>query len=203
MRSVPENTLASFDLALEHGCDGFEFDVRSTRDGVAILCHDLKFEKIEIARALRSELPQLALLDKVVQRYRERAFLDIEVKVPGLADKVIDALERHPPKHGYVVSSFLPPVLLDLRSRNADIPLGLIADDPQELTRWRDLPIQWVIPNYRLTTLQLLEDTHRAGKKACIWTVNEPDAMRRFADWGADAIISDKTQLLVATLHKS
>ena len=27
---VPENTFASFDLALEHGCGGFEFDVRLT-----------------------------------------------------------------------------------------------------------------------------------------------------------------------------
>jgi hypothetical protein len=32
-RAAPENTLAAFDLALQHGCDGFEFDVRRTLDG--------------------------------------------------------------------------------------------------------------------------------------------------------------------------
>ena len=33
-RHVPENTLASFELCLEHGCDGFEFDIRRSSDGV-------------------------------------------------------------------------------------------------------------------------------------------------------------------------
>ena len=200
-RSVPENTVASFDLALQHGCDGFEFDVRCTRDGTAIVCHDSEVEKIEIAGAIRSELPQLALLEDVAERYRERAFLDIELKVPGLEDKVIAALERHIPERGFVVSSFFAEVLLELRSRNASIPLGLIADRRHELVRWKDLPVQWVIPHYRLTTKELIGEIHSAGKKAGVWTVNEPEAMRRFADWGADAIISDNTQLLVATLN--
>jgi glycerophosphoryl diester phosphodiesterase len=29
------------------------------------------------------------------------------------------------------------------------------------------------------------------------WTVNRPDEMRQFADWGVDAIITDETELLV------
>ncbi len=28
---APENTIEAFELALQHGCDGFEFDVRLTR----------------------------------------------------------------------------------------------------------------------------------------------------------------------------
>ena len=36
-KSIPENTLASFDLALASGCDGFEFDVRLTADGQAVV----------------------------------------------------------------------------------------------------------------------------------------------------------------------
>ena len=32
-KSISENTLASFDLALAQGCDGFEFDVRLAADG--------------------------------------------------------------------------------------------------------------------------------------------------------------------------
>ena len=40
LTSIPENTLASFDRALADGCDGFEFDVRLTADGEAVVCHD-------------------------------------------------------------------------------------------------------------------------------------------------------------------
>ncbi|MCU1303492.1 MAG: glycerophosphoryl diester phosphodiesterase, partial [Candidatus Sulfotelmatobacter sp.] len=38
-KSIPENSLPSFDLALAQGCDGFEFDVRLSADGQAVICH--------------------------------------------------------------------------------------------------------------------------------------------------------------------
>ena len=34
VRSVPENTIVSFDLALEHGCDGVEFDLQVDPQGM-------------------------------------------------------------------------------------------------------------------------------------------------------------------------
>lgn len=37
---APENTLAAFRLAFEHGADGLEFDVRLARDGVPVCIHD-------------------------------------------------------------------------------------------------------------------------------------------------------------------
>jgi glycerophosphoryl diester phosphodiesterase len=37
---APENTMASFHLALEQGADALEFDVRVTRDGEAVVLHD-------------------------------------------------------------------------------------------------------------------------------------------------------------------
>ncbi len=50
-RAAPENTLEAFDLALAHGCDGFEFDVRMTRDGRCVICHDPRLRGREIAHA--------------------------------------------------------------------------------------------------------------------------------------------------------
>ncbi|HSE23198.1 MAG TPA: glycerophosphodiester phosphodiesterase family protein [Pyrinomonadaceae bacterium] len=37
---APENTMAAFDLAIEAGADGIEFDVHLTRDGVPVVIHD-------------------------------------------------------------------------------------------------------------------------------------------------------------------
>ena len=50
LKSIPENTLASFDQALADGCDGFEFDVRLTADGTPAICHDPQSGSLEIAR---------------------------------------------------------------------------------------------------------------------------------------------------------
>jgi glycerophosphoryl diester phosphodiesterase len=42
---APENTLAAFDLALDAGADGIEFDVRLARDGVPVVIHDATLER--------------------------------------------------------------------------------------------------------------------------------------------------------------
>lgn len=199
-RSVPENTIASFDLALKHGCDGFEFDVRCTKDGAAVLCHDPTIGKIEIANAMRSALPDVALLEEVLARYAKPAFLDVELKVPGLELNVVTTLKKNPPQRGFLVSSFFPEILLKVHSLDSAIPLGFIADRQAELAGWRDMPTQYVMPNYRLATRELIKEIQAAGRKAGIWTVNDSHAMQRFLDWGADAIISDDTELLVRTL---
>src|SRR5277367_2023526 len=87
--SVRENTRASFDLAMEHGCDGFEFDVRLTACGRGLVCHDPKMDGVTVSEATADQLLHLAVLEDVLERYGQRAFLDIELKVPGLESKVL------------------------------------------------------------------------------------------------------------------
>ena len=201
--SIPENTAASFDLALKHGCDGFEFDLRRTKDGAAVLCHDPAVRNIPIAEAARESLSDLPLFEEILKRYAGCAFLDIELKVPTLEEKVVSLLEQNVPQRGFVVSSFFPEILLELRARSASTPLGLIADHSAHLARWRELPVEYVISHHRLTTAKLIEDVHGRGRKLLVWTVNDRNAMRQFAAWKADGIISDDTESLVRTLRKS
>jgi glycerophosphoryl diester phosphodiesterase len=42
---APENTLASFELALRHGADGIEFDVQLSSDGVPVVIHDARLTR--------------------------------------------------------------------------------------------------------------------------------------------------------------
>lgn len=197
---VPENTCASFDLALKHGCDGFEFDVRRTACGSAVVCHDPKVGKIAIARAQAARLPQLPRLSDVIGRYGQRAFLNIELKVEDLEARTLAALSEFPPGQGYVVSSFIPDVVMNLEARSASVSIGIICETPAQLARWRDLPVDYVIPHHALATWLLVRDIQQAGLKVLVWTVNDKDAMLRLADWGVDGIISDETELLVRTL---
>jgi len=197
--SVPENTPASFDLALEHGCDGFEFDVRLTGCGRSVVCHDAKVDGITVAQATAGQLLHLPLLDDVLQRYGQPAFLDIELKVPGLESKVLNSLRECRLEEDYVVSSFLPEVVMELKTRSAKVQTGIICDKATQLAGWRDTTAEYVIPHHTLVTRKLLDEVHRAGRKLFAWTVNDPKAMLRLADWGADGIISDDTELLVQT----
>lgn len=197
-RSIPENTLASFDLALKHGCDGFEFDVRLTADGRAVICHDARIQNLEIAQAGADDLMDFPILENVLSLYRERAFLDIELKVPGLERAVLDLLKAYPPARGYVVSSFLPDVLTALRRLDPNLPLGLICETATQLAAWERLPIEIVLPHYTLTDIDLCQRVHEVGKKLFIWTVNRHDRMLDFQNMGVDGIISDNTEVLGA-----
>lgn len=195
-----ENTIAAFDRALELGCDGFEFDVRRTADDHAVICHDSQFSSREVADTPYAQLGELALLDHVLARYAGRVFLDIELKVPGLEQSTLAALERHNLQDGFVVSSFFPRILLELHSLNAYVPLGFLCDRSSSLAHWREITTQYVIPHFSLLTRGLLSEFHDAGRKVMVWTVNSVEDMSRLKDWQVDGMISDNPALLVRTV---
>jgi len=199
-RQIPENTLASFELCLEYGCDGFEFDVRRSADGQALICHDPVVRGMEIAEKPAAALA-LPSLSEVLRSFGGRAFLDIELKVAGLEPQTIAALRKHPPQKGYVVSSFLPEVLTAIHQVDAAISVGLLCENRDQLQLWRELPVEWVIPQFKLADRELIERIHEAGKKVMVWTVNGAETMRQFAEWGVDTIISDETELVTQVLR--
>ena len=199
LKSIPENTLASFDHALSDGCDGFEFDVRLTADGEPVICHDPKMAGYDIARSTAKQVSSLPRLRDVLQRYGD-SFLDIELKVKGLERITLDLFLRHKPYRGFVVSSFVPGVLKSLHEEDSTVPLGLICEFKNQLRLWNELPVEYVIPRQDLTDPELVRKIKGAGKKVFVWTVNDAEDMRRFAEMGVDGIISDETGLLCRTL---
>ena len=202
-RTVPENTIQSFDLALAHGCDGFEFDVRKTADARAVICHDPEFCKLEIAKAGPGILEELPTLKQVLMRYARTAFLDIELKVPGLEYSLLSCLRASPPQRGFVVSSFLPEVLETLTALDRALPLGLLTETPSQLLRWQVSSARFMLPHSTQIDADLCRAVHVAGKKIIGWTINEKEEMLRLASWGIDGIISDETETLVDTLKKN
>ena len=199
-RQIAENTLASFELCLRHGCDGFEFDVRLSADGQAVICHDATVGAMKIEKTASKSLA-LPTLEDVLGQFAQRAFLDIELKVAGLAPQTLAVLRKHPPQKGYVVSSFLPDVLTTIHDLDPAIPLGFLCETRHQLRCWREMPAEWVIPQFKLADGGLVELVRAAGKRIMVWTVNGTERMREFAVRGVDAIISDETELMVRSLQ--
>ncbi len=202
-RYAPENTFEAFDLALAHGCDGFEFDVRRTCDGRSIICHDPKLHQHSIAESTYTDLQavvrSLTCLEDLLARYAGQAFLDIELKVPQLEDGLVTALRQQQPCD-CLVSSFLSDVLDGVRTRDPQIPRGFLFDQGEGLMRWAALDVQYVLPHHSLVSHELVDDVHAAGRKIVVWTVNQEREMRALAGMGVDGIISDDTRLLGGAL---
>ena len=201
VRSLRENTIASFDRALADGCDGFEFDVRRTADGMGVIWHDPESAGKNIEESAAAQLPDLVRLEDVVRRYQDSAFLDIELKASGLEKITSELLRRFRPRKGYVVSSFLPEVLRAVHDEDPSIPLGLICEQKAALSHSPHLPIDYVIASEELLTTAVCEDIKKAAKKVFVWTVNDAAGMKRYRQMGVDGIISDKAKLLSETLR--
>ena len=209
-RYTPENTLAAFDLALDHGADGFEFDVRGASNKQSIICHDPRLNRLVVRKHTLKQLQasfaspkeRPPSLEDVLDRYARGAFLNIEVKVRGMEPLVARAVKRVRPQRGYFISSFLPSVVRKLHALDPSLVLGTLAQTRWQLRRWRILPATYVVPHYRLLSPRLIEKLHAAGKTVVTWTVNDPRQMLRAAKMGVDGIISDDTKLLVETLGR-
>jgi glycerophosphoryl diester phosphodiesterase len=112
---APENTIASFDLALKLGYNDIEFDLQLSRDGVVMLMHDEMLERTTNGHGKLTDhtYEQLKQLDagswfdpefagqqiptlmELLARYKYRAYLHIELKPnqSGLVGAMRDALE--------------------------------------------------------------------------------------------------------------
>lgn len=206
-RYALENTLQAFDLALEHVCDGFEFDVRLTRSRQLVICHDPKFKRLSVRRSTLKQLQARCAgpeefpptLPEVLGRYADRAFLNLEVKVRHIERLVYRMFSGLRPRRGYLISSFHPSVVREFHRIDGSLVLGTLAQTRWQLRRWETLPATYVLPQYRLLSRRLVEEVHAAGKLVVSWTVNERSQMLRAAELGVDGIISDDTKLLVET----
>jgi len=200
-KHAPENTFQAFDLAVQHGCDGFEFDSRLTQDLRALVCHDPKHQGRLLAECSASSF-RLPALDDVIARYSNSAFMNLELKVEGLHELVVAAYKAHAPRR-FLVSSFLPGAIQQLHSLKPHFPLGLICKSQEQLAVWRDIPIEAVMAHGSLVDVELRSETARAGKQLFVWTVNRASEMLRFGEMCVDGIISDDTALLAKTFGRS
>ena len=137
-RRAAENTLPALLAALEvPGCDGLEFDVRLSADGVPVLLHDEtlarvqgRSERVDALRARELEDLGVPALADVLAAIPHRAMLDVELK--GRHDRtVVEVLAagRGPGLVNAVVSSFDHDTLERIGRLVPDWPRWLNADD--------------------------------------------------------------------------
>jgi len=197
---APENTLAAFDLALAHGCDGFELDVRMSADLHPIIVHDPHLQDVVIADfvaeklfAMQNTIPQMW---QVFERYAASAYLNIELKVTGLEGRIAELLETYPPTKGFMVSSFLPEAVRAMHMLAPQVPMGYICRRKDLLKQWRKLPITHVVLHHSLITAEFIAELRAEKKQIFVWTVNQREEIEAMAALGVDGIISDDTRVL-------
>ena len=204
-RAARENTLPSFQLALEAGADGLELDVHATADGVVVVHHDAELrDGRAIASLTLGELgrydaapgvpiPTLAALCDLVQG---RATLFVELKGAGIEQPVLDVLAEY---DGDVALHAFDHAMIQRVSRLApQMRLGILFESaPAEVARAMAVTGALdVWPHWSVVTAELVSMVHDAGGRVIPWTVNDQRRAQSLAALGVDALCGDDVRLL-------
>lgn len=223
---VPGNTVASFQKAVEVGVDLIEFDVLWLPDGrpempasersPLVVAHDW-----EVAR---SPVPTL---DEVLAAFTEAPLdevrINIDLKLPGREEEVVDALGRYGLGPRASVSTMEISSLGAFRELLPDLPRGWTV--PRVTRDWTgmpllrpvlalgvvalrrrmpemvrqglpDLAVESVWAFHGVTSPALLAVTRAAGVDLNVWTVDDPGQVARLEAMGVEGICSNDPTLL-------
>jgi glycerophosphoryl diester phosphodiesterase len=205
-RHAPENTLGAFLAALAvPGCDGLEFDVRASRDGVAVCYHDDTLTRVHgIDRAVNEltadelEAVGVPTLAAVLAAVPRRAFLDVELKGdPGRGAFEALVAGRGPGLERSVVSSFEPATLRRIAGWAPTWPRWLNSHDaePATFARAVELGCAGVSIHWRALDAGAVKRAHAAGLVVAAFTVRRRPTYRRLERLGAVAICAEAAAL--------
>jgi glycerophosphoryl diester phosphodiesterase len=197
-RVAPENTLEALLAAMRvPGCDGVEFDVRLSRDGVPVLLHDatltrvqharLRLDRLEAAELARHGIPRL---DEVLAAL-PLAWMDIELKGDDHGDATATVLRaaRGEEPATTVISSFEPPTLVAMGDRLPGWTRWLNAEDlsPATLSRAVGIGCRGVSVLWGAITPAALGRARDAGLEVAAWTVRRRATFNRLGRLGVVA----------------
>jgi len=189
--AAPQNSLAALEGAIAVGCDMVELDVRRTRDGHLVAVHDPRIQGTRVGTLDHAQLKarlgprQAPSLVEVLERATGRIKLDIELKEDGYVEQVTAAVAEHLSPDGYVMTSFLPPVLTAIKEHAPEIRTGLLLKPPGAVGLERRLQrsrADFLAPHARLARAGLLAWATERGLQSYVWTVNHRRMLHALLD---------------------
>jgi glycerophosphoryl diester phosphodiesterase len=211
-----ENTVEAFAEARRRGADGVELDVRRTADGALVVHHDAVVAGVGTLCELEvRELPAHVPLLADALAACDGLVVNVEIKNSpgdpgyeadlGIADAVAGSLNDLGWSGAVVVSSFDRETLSAALAADPRLATGLLlgsgAHAGPALEEAASLGFSAIHPFVSAVTGDLVAQAHGAGLAVNTWTVNHPDDLRRMADLGVDAVITDRLDEALAIVH--
>jgi glycerophosphoryl diester phosphodiesterase len=220
---APGNTAASFEAALEAGVDMIEFDVlpeRADGSGELRLAHDYE----DLRRR-----PDALTLEQGLELFAGEAYagvdLDVDLKLPGYEQRVLDGLRAAGLRERSLVSTMEAASLAAVRSIDPGVRLGwsvprvrrnpfrnpVTAGPAYAALQWfrRVLPARAaraiaegrcdaLMAHERLVTPALAKAVAGAGGDLYVWTVDDAERIAALGRLGVTGVITNDPRLFGA-----
>ncbi|HMK06105.1 MAG TPA: glycerophosphodiester phosphodiesterase family protein [Flavobacterium sp.] len=208
---LPENTLASFQKALDLGVDGVELDVHLSSDGEIIVIHDETIDRTTGAKGFVNALSlrelkgfpienelEIPTLAEVFDLINQQCFINVELKGNGTAAPVVKLIENYISEKNWnyediIVSGFDWNALQEVAHLNPKIRIGILTATDLELAIGfaEFIHAYAVHPYFHLLTAQNTIQMQQKGFRVFPWTVNESEDLQKIKSFRVDGIITD------------
>jgi glycerophosphoryl diester phosphodiesterase len=202
--AYPELTMAAYKAAVDEGADGFECDVRITKDNQLVLWHDADMQRVAGSSAriadstlkeIKSHYQQATTLDELLILARDnKTELAIETKHPvpsgsAVEKGVMELLSQEKPVADIHVMSFSWLALENIRKINSEQKTVALLHDTFSFAMRRFTSAQAIGPG--ITAFRKKPHLNQDPRNLFIWTVDDADDMRFCADNGVDVLITN------------
>jgi glycerophosphoryl diester phosphodiesterase len=226
---APENTIASFELAVRQGADAIELDAMLCAGGEIVVIHDSTLERTtghpgRVADLTLADLRSLdagawfdpsfagariPTLDEVLETVGRELLTNIEIKnystpFDNLAEKIALCVSRHNLKDRVIFSSFNPLNFRAIKRHMPEAPVGYLTE--KGFARpWLERALRWAFPfdtlhpHFSDASPQYIKRAHHARTPVLVYTVNEAQSMQALFQAGVDGIITDDPPLALDT----
>lgn len=223
---APENTIKAFKEAIRLEADLIEFDVQESKDHELVVTHDEDLSRITGEKGLLSDFSleelkkldfgdgeQIPTLEELIRTTKGKIGLNCEIKVPGIAQKVINTLKENEILDSTIISSFLHDELLEIQKIEPKAKLAsLEPTGTAKIMNWetKKSMIQYCIDNnlYAINPIIMIVDqqfvdfAHEFNIKVFPWTVDRKISIKKLMNFGVDGIITNDIETLKTILNR-
>ena len=229
---APENTLAAFELAAQQGADAIELDVKLSADGEVVVIHDQTVDRTTdgIGKVNHLTLEQLKILDagakfstdfsgepiptlrEVFEHLGGRLYINVELTnynstFDDLPRKVAAIVRDCGQEDNVLFSSFNLFNLLKMKKYLPNNPVAALASSgflgfAQRGQPGKLISPEIIHPNIKDVSLDYIKSQKVKNRRVHVWTVNDPQEMKRLSELGADGIFTDDPQTAVNLLRQ-
>lgn len=207
----PENTVVSFQKALDMQVDGIELDVHLSADGELIVIHDETIDRTtngkgsvnalslrELKNFEINGIHKIPTLKEVFDLVNQDCFINIELKNYDTTEKVVSLIKKYVSKKGwkydqFLVSSFDWNALQQIRFLSDEIPIGVLTETDLDLALAfaKFIKAKSIHPHFHLLTKENTAKIQEKGLQVFPWTINEVEDIQKIKTFNVNGIITD------------
>jgi len=225
----PENTLLAFREAIALGADGIEFDVHQSKNGQLVVIHDADVSRTTNGTGQVSTLTLDALwaldagrgeriptLREVLELGRGKVVFHLEIKAPGIEEKVVTLMDDVGVMDTTYFSSFSHTSMARIKAlrptaKVATLESAVAVDSETKQTRLANQFVKHaqkvnamaVHINYVNATPIIINTLHAAKLRVNIWTVDSEILAGELAKMGVDGFFTNRLDIVLNFLKKA